>query len=513
MASSQARPQISGAGSANATGGRSMVLENGYSFSNTIEGYDFEASPICLSVTTPHNGNNSWVSPYFNCTTAIDGTASNNNVLINPQYAAVTNYGPISTGFTVIGFGSRAQWMFPAVSSYTAAPVDDGMAISSYNAPGASLAVTLPAIAAVNPGWSMGFASDNSKGMTVSVPDSARILSGGRQLASITLGTGNYEYVKLQADGNNWRVTSMTRATALNNGFAPPPWPSNWLYPSSSGYSATLGDNGNTLSSYNTSAGLTVTLPATSTLPDGWSMGFATDNGKPLTVNAGGAHILYPGSGATVTSVTMATQFTGQVAYEYMVIQYDNNSAGGNFRIISATPATLASLAPNALGQTGITRWTLPSGSTSYAASAADNGNMISSYNSSGSSLTVTLPPTTALNQGWTIGIAQDNGKTASVQVNGTSGGQILVGGTLGAVSSFSLAGNYENAILQYDGSNFRVVHMSPLTADTLGALIGSGTPASSSAPCQTAQLEQDANYLYICTAPNTWKRIALTTF
>ncbi len=51
------------------------------------------------------------------------------------------------------------------------------------------------------------------------------------------------------------------------------------------------------LSSYNTTRGLTVTLPSTTGLSPGWSMGFATDNGKGLTIQVNGTsggHILYP---------------------------------------------------------------------------------------------------------------------------------------------------------------------------------------------------------------------------
>ena len=39
------------------------------------------------------------------------------------------------------------------------------------------------------------------------------------------------------------------------------------------------------------------------------------------------------------------------------------------------------------------------------------------------------------------------------------------------------------------------------------------GTPASSSAVCQTGQVQFDSNYLYACTAPNTWKRSAWSSF
>jgi len=54
---------------------------------------------------------------------------------------------------------------------------------------------------------------------------------------------------------------------------------------------------------------------------------------------------------------------------------------------------------------------------------------------------------------------------------------------------------------------------MTPLSRGANGGLIPSMTPASSSAPCQTSELAQDSNYLYVCTAPNTWKRLALSGF
>ena len=623
--------RISGAGTAQGTGGRSLVLENGFNFSNTFLALDLEVSPTCLSVTFNHNGLNTFVSPYFNCQTAVNATASIGNVLINPNYGGATvNFGPSSTGITVIGSGSRSRWYFPSTASYTAAPVDDGLNISSYNTPGASMTVTLPAVASVNPGWTMGFATDNGRGMTVTAPSGA-ILSGGKSVSSIVLGPGNYENLALQSDGNNWRIISATRNTRLVNGFDPPPWPSNWLYPSTSGYAATLGDNGNILSSFNTTAGLNVILPVTTALPTGWSVGFATDSAKPLSVQVNaisGGHIVWPGSGAAATTLTLAN--TAQGAYEFLVLQYDGS---GNFRVVDATPATEQAI--GMIGAGGISHWSFPAVSI-YLAAVADNGNVLSSFNSPLSFFTVTLPPTTAIPMGWTIGIAGDSNKTASVQVNGSSGGHILFPGSGATVTSAALAsGNYELLVLQFDGSNFRVVKATPATAtqigisgnapginrwsfpavatyaasqsdngnavssyntptssltvtlpptssigsgwmmgfasdngktmtaevngangekilvpqgggtasssitlaagqnyefaalqfdgsnfrvvaaapqtlNNLGGLIGSGSPASSSA-CTTNQMTHDASFLYICTAPNTWKRVAIT--
>ena len=91
------------------------MLENGFNFSNTFFALDLEVSPTCLSITFNHNGLNTFVSPYFDCVTAINATSSVGNMLINPNYGGNTvNFGPNSVGISVQGTGSRAQWMFPA---------------------------------------------------------------------------------------------------------------------------------------------------------------------------------------------------------------------------------------------------------------------------------------------------------------------------------------------------------------------------------------------------------------
>ena len=371
--------------------------------------------------------------------------------------------------------------------------------------------VTLPPMAAINPGWSMGFATDNGKGMTVTAPDSARILSGGKNQMSMTIPPSPYEYVRLQADGNNWRVVSSTRNTRLAMGWEPPPWPSNWLYPSTSGYAATLADNGNIVSSYGSSAGLAVTLPPTTALPDGWSMGFATDNSKPLSVQVNGVaggHIIWPGSGASSTALSMAD--TTQGAYEFAVLAYDGS---GNFRVVNATPATAQAI--GMIGAASISHWSFPAVSA-YSAGVADNGNVVSNYNSPLSYMAVTLPSTVGLPMGWTIGLATDNDKTMSVQVNGSAGGSILEparGGVSTGSITLGTRQNFEYLQLQFDGSNFRVVSATPQTVNNLGGLISPGTPTTSSASCNTGQLQADSNYIYVCTAPNSWKRTALGAF
>jgi len=457
--------RVSGAGTAQGTGGRGVVLENGFDFSNIFFGLDLEVSPTCLSITTVHDGQNSFISPYLNCATAVNATASTRNLLINPNYGgAVINRGPQSTGVQIVGTGNWVPWQFPAAASVTLAPIDSGTRWSSYNAPGASLAVTLPSPAAAGAGWRAGFATDNGKGMTVTAP-SGVIVAGGKSQPALTLGGGNYEYLELESDGSNFRVVASSRNTRLVNGLEPMPWPSNWLYPSTSGYAATLADNGTVLSSYNTSAGLTVTLPPTTGLPTGWSMGFATDHSKSLAVQTNGTaggNIIWPGSGAAATSLTLAN--TSQGAYEFLSLQYDGS---GNFRVVEATPATAQSI--GMIGAAGISHWSFPA-TSAYAATVADNGNVISSFNSPLAYMAVTLPSTTAISMGWTIGIASDSNKAQSVQVNGTAGGKILFPGSGATTNSVSLAaGNYEFLTLRFDGANFRVTEATPATATAIG--------------------------------------------
>ncbi|MBV9858743.1 MAG: hypothetical protein JO038_01355 [Alphaproteobacteria bacterium] len=499
--------RLAGAGSASGTGGASLVMENGYDFSNTVAGFDFEVSPTCLSITFNHDGQNTFVSPYFNCVTAVSATASTHNLLLNPNYGGdVVNRGLQSVGIQVVGNGNWAQWQFPAVASYTATGVDTGTVVSSYNAPGSSLAITLPAPGSVGAGWWMGFATDNGKGMSITAPTGA-ILSGGKAVSAIALGAGDYEYLQLQSDGNNFRVVTSTRNTQTGNGFASRDWPGNWLYPSAPGYAVSLLDNGTMLSSANTAAGLTVTLPATANLPSGWSLGLATDNGKGVTVQVngtGGGHILYPkGAASAVTALSLAGY-----QYEVVTLHYDGS---GNFRVEQATPATAQQL--GMAGTAGFSRWSFPAASA-YTATLADNGNVVSSYNTPLGYMAVTLPATEAISAGWTLGLATDNGKTMAVQVSTANGGKILMPGTLGAQTSLSLFGqNYEFVGLMFDGSNFRVISVTPATASSQGMLPATGTPASSAAACQTGQLQFDSNYLYACTAPNSWKRAAWSSF
>src|SRR4051794_12158565 len=194
-------------------------------------------------------------------------------------------------------------------------------------------------------------------------------------------------------------------------------------------------------------------------------MGFATDNHKGLMVqvnNTTGGHIVWSGSGGSQTSLTMAN--TSQGSYEFMVLQYDGS---GIFRVLEATPATAQAI--GMVGAAGISHWSFPAVS-SYSATVADNGNVISSLNSPASFLAITLPSTTAVPMGWTIGIATDGNKTAAVQTNASSGGRIIPRGSGPTPPPPPPEEtNYDFLVLQFDGKIFRVTQAPPATATSMG--------------------------------------------
>ena len=77
---------IGGAGSANARGGAGLLIENGYSFANTIDAMDLEVAPTCLVIASRHAAHNTLISPYMSCATAVDAVSGSTTQLVNPLF-------------------------------------------------------------------------------------------------------------------------------------------------------------------------------------------------------------------------------------------------------------------------------------------------------------------------------------------------------------------------------------------------------------------------------------------
>jgi hypothetical protein len=79
--------RLAGAGSASAAGGVGLLIDTGYDIANTISAIDLEVAPTCLAVRSSNAAHNTLLSPYFNCSTAVDAPAGDATVLVNPLYA------------------------------------------------------------------------------------------------------------------------------------------------------------------------------------------------------------------------------------------------------------------------------------------------------------------------------------------------------------------------------------------------------------------------------------------
>ncbi len=330
--------RIGGFGSAVGSSAAALLWENGATIGNSVLGFNYGATTnTCLSITSATAMRNTIIAPVFSCTTAINAvTNANLNQIIGPTYSG-TNQGPLSTGISIIGRGALGRYIEPAAASYTAFGVDDGNIVSAKNAIGpvityngslstaASLPVTLPVPSQVGAGWTAGFVTDGGKAVVLTAPAGVKILAGGLQLGTLTLGPVNYEIAVVESDGSNFRLLYLSQRTQMLNGLTTN-YPSAWQYLPGPGYQATLGDNGNVLSSALTETGLSVTLPSITGISNGWSVAFAAD-AKPITVMVsgvnGGAIVLPTGNRITTWPIPSLTN--------YAALQFD----GAYFRVIS----------------------------------------------------------------------------------------------------------------------------------------------------------------------------------
>ena len=132
----------------------------------------------------------------------------------------------------------------------------------------------------------------------------------------------------------------------------------------------------------------------------------------------------------------------------------------------------------DATGKVGI-------GTTSLGTTLAVNGNIGS--NDRGTSFGYTLPDWRIYNSSSGGALVIDNYTTEALRVD--SSNRLLVG----------TSSNSGGALLQVNGDRIRVG-----TAKT---------PATSGATGTTGEIAWDANYIYVCTATNTWKRSAIATW
>ncbi len=340
--------RLSGAGVSTAPSGANaaaLLMENGATAGNLFAGFMFNAN-TCLSITSPSAVNNTFMSPAFPCAVAVNGsTSAGNNLLVGPTFSGPTP-GPLSGGISIVGRGSLNRYTEPASSNLSVYGVDDGTIVSSKNASGSvvtyngnlssagSLPVSLPSPAQVGQGWTMGFVTDANKAVVLTSPGGSKILAGSIQLGTLTVGPGNFEVAILVSDGTNFRLEYATTNTKQLNGIDTSHFPSNWFFPPGPGYQATQGDNGSVLSSALATSGMTITLPQTSAIQPGWTLGAAADGfSLRINVNATNGGQLIQADGAAVATYKFSGNPSPTANYHgFQAIEFD----GTNFRVVSS---------------------------------------------------------------------------------------------------------------------------------------------------------------------------------
>lgn len=98
------------------------------------------------------------------------------------------------------------------------------------------------------------------------------------------------------------------------------------------------------------------------------------------------------------------------------------------------------------------------------------------------------------------------------LSVEGVSGGKVKqsawlsVDGTLSVEDNINITSTLANGNISLNPPGTGVLNLNR-------AVLPNFTPASASATGVAGQVTRDANYIYICTATNTWKRVAIATW
>lgn len=245
------------------------------------------------------------------------------------------------------------------------------------------------------------------------------------------------------------------------------------------------------------SSGGGATIPSTTNLINGDGTGNGADSGiAPANVAELNAHNVYTATNAASTSVAqftgaLTTGLTGTTAFPYFFI---NQGAAAT---TWSTSGTLVGInAPSGFAGNFLDFRTNGAAST-FSVSSAGNILTGGSISLGGSSPISFVNRAKMFSTSDGVFLYQNNA--------GTSFSRIQFGGTTSSFPALNINGAGLEAKLADNSARTTFAALSfnsPLT-----------TPASSSATCTAGDMVSDANFIYICTATNTWKRAAIVTF
>jgi hypothetical protein len=112
------------------------------------------------------------------------------------------------------------------------------------------------------------------------------------------------------------------------------------------------------------------------------------------------------------------------------------------------------------------------------------------------------------------ITLKPKNDEEFALKIQNDSDYNIEIGNTTsGAFKSRVVIGAGEGGVTLEVGSSNKILLLGKTEIQNTLILKAIDTPASASAAGEQGQIAIDSNYIYVCTATNTWKRAALTTW
>ena len=232
------------------------------------------------------------------------------------------------------------------------------------------------------------------------------------------------------------------------------------------------------------------------------------------------APLASPAFTGTVTGITKAMVGLGSV----------DNTADSAKNVLSATKLATARAinGVNFDGTAAITITAAPAISITSGNIPKSNGTTLvaSNLSDSGTAITASVPIVQAVPSADSIQVVRGgSAKIASVQFQTNDSNTVVgsVGRPTGATNSLSLVANLEylnlsaatagkGISLQTGGVERLFISDTAITA-IVPILFKTKTPASAGAAGVLGEITYDASYIYVCTATNTWKRVAIATW